>query len=81
MEASADIETKLYNSISRIFAGNESAGLEMWSIEGKEYGIMSNFQVGPTIADDILTGSLYAILVHTVVFLYILIASADGSSP
>ena len=44
------------------------------STEDKDYGIMSNFQVGPTIADDILTGSLYAIFGSLiVVFLYILI--------
>jgi SecD/SecF fusion protein len=44
------------------------------SAEGKEYGIMSEFQVGPTIADDILVGSIYAILGSLlIVFLYILI--------
>ena len=44
------------------------------SDENKQYGLRSSFQVGATIADDILTGSLYAILGSLiVVFLYILI--------
>jgi SecD/SecF fusion protein len=74
-EASADIETKLYNSLQEFLpAGMSQQEFGDVSIEGKEYGIMSNFQVGPTIADDILTGSLYAIFGSLiVVFLYILI--------
>ncbi len=73
--ASADIETKLYNSLKEYFpAGMSQQEFGDVSIDGKEYGVMSNFQVGPTIADDILTGSLYAIFGSLiVVFLYILI--------
>ncbi|WP_194850834.1 protein translocase subunit SecDF [Nonlabens antarcticus] len=74
-EASADIEGKLYNSLKEYLPADMTQ-LEFGdvSVEGKEYGIMSNFQVGPTIADDILTGSLYAIFGSLiVVFLYILI--------
>jgi SecD/SecF fusion protein len=74
-EASADIEGKLYNNLREFLPeGMTQKEFADVSLEGKEYGIMSNFQVGPTIADDILTGSLYAIFGSLiVVFLYILI--------
>ncbi|BAO55535.1 protein translocase subunit SecDF [Nonlabens marinus] len=74
-EASADIESKLYTNLKQFLpADMTQEEFGDVSLEGKEYGIMSNFQVGPTIADDILTGSLYAIFGSLiVVFLYILI--------
>jgi SecD/SecF fusion protein len=74
-EASADIEGKLYTNLKEFLPeGMTQKDFADVSLEGKEYGIMSNFQVGPTIADDILTGSLYAIFGSLiVVFLYILI--------
>lgn len=73
--ASADIESKLYNNLKQFLPKDMSQEeFADVSIEGKEFGVMSNFQVGPSIADDILTGSLYAIFGSLiVVFLYILI--------
>ncbi|SCX87669.1 SecD/SecF fusion protein [Nonlabens sp. Hel1_33_55] len=74
-EVSADIESKLYNSLREFLPADlTQEQFADVSVEDKDYGIMSNFQVGPTIADDILTGSLYAIFGSLiVVFLYILI--------
>ncbi|AZQ43704.1 protein translocase subunit SecDF [Nonlabens ponticola] len=74
-EVSSEIETKLYNNLQQFLPdGMTQEEFVDVSIEDKEYGIMSNFQVGPTIADDILTGSLYAIFGSLiVVFLYILL--------
>lgn len=74
-EASADIKTKLFNTLKPYLPATmtqeEFADV---SIEEKEFGIMSEFQVGPTIADDILIGAVYAILGSLlVVFLYILL--------
>jgi SecD/SecF fusion protein len=74
-DVSSDIETKLYTNLQQFLPdGMSQEEFANVSIEDKEYGIMSSFQVGPTIADDILTGSLYAIFGSLiVVFLYILI--------
>lgn len=74
-EVSADIETKLFTSLKQFLPeGMTQEEFADVSREGEGYGIMSNFQVGPSIADDILTGSLYAIFGSLiVVFLYILI--------
>ncbi|MGB3590855.1 MAG: protein translocase subunit SecDF [Nonlabens sp.] len=74
-EVSQEIEDKLFSTLKPYLPANMTQ--EQFadvSIEDKQYGIMSTFQVGATIADDILTGSLYAILGSlVVVFLYILI--------
>ncbi len=72
---SQEIETKLYNSLKDYMPASMSQeDFTDISKADKENGIMSNFQVGPTIADDILTGSLYAIFGSLiVVFLYILL--------
>lgn len=74
-EVSQEIEDKLYATLQPYLP--EGLSQEQFadvSIEDKQYGIMSTFQVGATIADDILTGSLYAILGSLlVVFLYILL--------
>lgn len=74
-DASADIQAKLYTALKPYLpASMTQEQFADVSLEGKEYGIMSEFQVGPTIADDILIGSIYAILGSLlVVFLYILI--------
>jgi len=74
-EVSPEIEAKLFNSLQQFLPdGMTQEEFADVSEEDKDYGIMSNFQVGPTIADDILTGSLYAIFGSLiVVFLYILI--------
>ncbi|PRP67218.1 protein translocase subunit SecDF [Nonlabens agnitus] len=74
-EVSAEIEEKLFNSLKQFFPADltQEEFADVSEVD-KDYGIMSNFQVGPTIADDILTGSLYAIFGSLiVVFLYILI--------
>lgn len=72
---SKEIETKLYTSLKDYMPANMSQeDFADISKADKESGIMSNFQVGPTIADDILVGSLYAIFGSLiVVFLYILL--------
>lgn len=74
-EVTKDIESKLFENLKQYMPeGMDMATFVDISKEDKQYGIMSNFQVGPTIADDILTGSLYAIFGSLiVVFLYILI--------
>jgi SecD/SecF fusion protein len=74
-KANADIEAKLYVVLKPYLpAAMSQEQFANVSAEGKEYGIMSEFQVGPTIADDILVGSIYAILGSLlIVFLYILI--------
>lgn len=74
-EVTEYIEEKLFTNLKQYMpAGMDMATFVDISKEDKQYGIMSNFQVGPTIADDILTGSLYAIFGSLiVVFLYILI--------
>ncbi|ARN79047.1 protein translocase subunit SecDF [Nonlabens spongiae] len=74
-EVSQEIEDKLYATLQPYLPdGLSQEQFADVSIEDKQYGIMSTFQVGATIADDILTGSLYAILGSLlVVFLYILL--------
>ncbi|MGB5980668.1 MAG: protein translocase subunit SecDF [Nonlabens sp.] len=74
-EVSQEIEDKLYATLKPYLPeGITQDEFADVSIEDKQYGIMSTFQVGATIADDILTGSLYAILGSLiVVFLYILL--------
>jgi len=72
---SKDIESKLYTSLKDYMPASMSQeDFADISKSDKASGIMSNFQVGPTIADDILVGSLYAIFGSLiVVFLYILL--------
>lgn len=72
---SKEIENKLYDQLKGFMpADMTQAEFVDISRADKQYGIMSNFQVGPTIADDILTGSLYAIFGSLiVVFFYILV--------
>ena len=74
-DVNKEIEEKLFANLKQFMPTNaDYATFVDVSKEDKKYGIMSNFQVGPTIADDILTGSLYAIFGSLiVVFLYILI--------
>jgi SecD/SecF fusion protein len=74
-EVSQEIEDKLYLTLQQYLPeGMTQEQFADVSIEDKQYGVMSTFQVGATIADDILTGSLYAILGSlVVVFLYILL--------
>lgn len=72
---SKEIESKLYNSLKAYMPATMSQeDFADISKADKQNGIMSTFQVGPTIADDILIGSLYAIFGSLiVVFLYILL--------
>ena len=72
---SQEIEDKLFQVLQPYLPeGMSQAEFADVSNENKQYGLRSSFQVGATIADDILTGSLYAILGSLiVVFLYILI--------
>jgi SecD/SecF fusion protein len=72
---SQEIEDKLYNTLKPYLPADlTQKQFADVSVEDKQYGIMSTFQVGATIADDILTGSLYAIIGSlVVVFLYILL--------
>jgi SecD/SecF fusion protein len=74
-EVSQEIEDKLYQVLKPYLPeGMDQLEFADVSNEDKQYGLRSSFQVGATIADDILTGSLYAILGSLiVVFLYILI--------
>ncbi|WP_213520449.1 protein translocase subunit SecDF [Nonlabens sp.] len=74
-EVSQEIEDKLYQVLKPYLpADMTQEQFADVSDENKQYGLRSSFQVGATIADDILTGSLYAILGSLiVVFLYILI--------
>jgi SecD/SecF fusion protein len=74
-EVSQEIEDKLYQVLKPYLpADMTQVQFADVSDENKQYGLRSSFQVGATIADDILTGSLYAILGSLiVVFLYILI--------
>jgi SecD/SecF fusion protein len=74
-EVSQEIEDKLFTVLKPYLPeGMDQVAFADVSNEDKQYGIRSSFQVGATIADDILTGSLYAILGSLiVVFLYILI--------
>ncbi|WP_124981141.1 protein translocase subunit SecDF [Nonlabens xiamenensis] len=71
---SQEIEDKLYQVLQPYLPeGMTQAEFADISDENKQYGLRSSFQVGATIADDILTGSLYAIMGSLiVVFLYIL---------
>jgi SecD/SecF fusion protein len=74
-EVSQEIEDKLFATLKPYLPADLSqVDFADVSIENKQYGVMSTFQVGATIADDILTGSLYAIIGSlVVVFLYILL--------
>ncbi|NPA43207.1 MAG: protein translocase subunit SecDF [Chlorobi bacterium] len=68
-----EIQHKLYEGL-RPFLPEGFTYEEFIGIEGeKQYGIMQSIKVGPTIADDIKKGAIWAILISLVmIFLYIL---------
>ena len=67
-----DIKSKLYAGCSSFFAEEKTA--ESFYDAESELGLMSERQVGPTIADDIKKSAVWAIIFSLIIiFLYILI--------
>ncbi len=72
-EVDNEIQQKLYEGL-HAFLPDGMTYEEFAGIKGdKQYGIMQSMKVGPTIADDIKKGALWAIFISLVmIFLYIL---------
>ncbi len=74
-EVEADIKSRLYEGVKGFYSTPPDA--EVFNSEASgdgDIGIVAERQVGPTIADDIKTSAVYAILFSLVViFLYILV--------
>jgi SecD/SecF fusion protein len=74
MEVDEEVEGMLYNGVTPFFVAEISREDFFNDQEDKAFGLMSSFQVNPTIADDIRTSAIWSILFSLVViFLYILI--------
>ncbi len=72
VEVEEDIKSKLYAGCSSFFAEEKTA--ESFYDAESELGLMSERQVGPTIADDIKKSAVWAIIFSLIIiFLYILI--------
>ncbi len=74
-EVEEDIKTRLYNGVKSFYTAEPSMVDFSSEASGEgNIGIVAERQVGPTIADDIKTSAVYAILFSLIViFLYILI--------
>ncbi len=67
------VQTALFNGLKKYFPANYTYKDFISSAENKKIGLMQSIKVGPTIADDIKKGAVYAIIGSLfVVFLYIL---------
>lgn len=73
-EVDQEVEGMLYNGVTPFFVTEISREDFFNDQEDKAFGLMSSFQVNPTIADDIRTSAIWSILFSLIViFLYILI--------
>ncbi len=74
-EVTEEIKTKLYNGLKGFYASEPTQDQFFSEATGSgDIGVVAERQVGPTIADDIKTSAVWAILFSLVViFLYILI--------
>lgn len=74
LEVDEAVELKLFEALKGYFPADLSFADFSRSYDGKTIGKMSYYKVGPTIADDIKRGALFAIIGSLiVVFLYILL--------
>ena len=74
MEVDEEVASMLFSGVAPFFAAEISREDFFNDQEDKAFGLMSSFQVNPTIADDIRTSAIWSILFSLVViFLYILI--------
>jgi len=72
VEVEEDIKSKLYEGCSSFYAEEKTS--ESFYDAESELGLMSERQVGPTIADDIKNSAVWAIIFSLIIiFLYILI--------
>jgi len=72
-EVDEEVREKLYNALQPYLNGQSFEEFKDLSKEGKEVGIMDQYKVSPSIADDIKQASFWAVLGSlVVVFLYIL---------
>ncbi len=73
-EVDNKVQQTLFNGLKKYFPNGYTYEDFISSGENKKIGRMQSIKVGPTIADDIKTGALYAVLGSLlVVFLYILL--------
>ena len=73
-EVDEEIRLKLFNALQPYLEGVSYGDFVDYTDVNKEVGIMEQFKVSPTIADDIQKSSLFAIIGSLIViFLYILI--------
>jgi len=72
LEADQDVERKLFAGLKPYLPTN--AKLSEFKDSGSNYGIINSVKVGPTVADDIKSGGVIALLVALAgIFLYILL--------
>lgn len=72
VEADQDVESKLFNGLKPYLPAD--AQLSGFKDSGSSYGIVSSVKVGPTVADDIKSGGVIALLIALAgIFLYILV--------
>ncbi|MBF8455754.1 protein translocase subunit SecD [Kaistella sp. G5-32] len=73
LKADQTIEQKLFDGLKQNLPGNLTLA-EFKSADVNHAGIVSSTKVGPTVADDIKTGGMYAVIAALAgIFLYILI--------
>lgn len=73
VEADFDTESKLFNGLKSLLPANATLA-SFKSGDTDNYGIMSSTKVGPTVADDIKTGGIIALVIALLgIFLYILV--------
>ncbi len=81
-EVDEEIRRSLYSALQQYLPNGYSYEDFISEPEDKQVGLMKDYKVSPTIADDIKKASYWAILGSLiVVFLYILFRFKNGNSP
>lgn len=71
---SADVEAKLFEGIQKYLPEGMDRVAFTNQEEGKEFGLMQSYSVGPTIADDIIDAAITSILLALMaIFIYVAI--------
>ncbi|HEY0047200.1 MAG TPA: protein translocase subunit SecDF [Flavobacterium sp.] len=74
-QADQDVNMVLFNNLKKHFAADMTYEKFVNSYEGKQFGILQQSKVGPTVAEDIKTNSYWAVLgAMAIVFLYLMLS-------
>lgn len=74
-EADAKVNAKLYNALKKYYPSNVTEEQFVNIFEGKKLGILSQTKVTGTVADDIKTNSIWAVLGSmAIVFIYLMLS-------